>query len=64
MAVASDGSYDIAPGVIYSFPVTIADGKYKIVQGLEISEFSRGKMTRTHDELLEEKKLAFDFLGL
>lgn len=64
MAVPSDGSYGIAPGVIYSFPVTTSNGSYTIVQGLEISEFSRGLMTATHNELLEEKSEAFAFLGI
>jgi len=41
MAVPSDGSYGIEPGIIYSYPVTCKDGKYEIVQGLEISDFSR-----------------------
>lgn len=64
MAVPSDGSYGIAEGVIYSFPVTTAAGSYKIVQGLEISDFSRQLMDATHKELQEEKAEAFSFLGL
>jgi malate dehydrogenase len=55
MAVPSDGSYGIAEGVIYSYPVTCKDGAYQIVQGLSINEFSRGKMDATHRELLEER---------
>jgi malate dehydrogenase len=55
MAVPSDGSYGIPEGVIYSYPVTCKDGGYSIVQGLEINEFSRGKMQATHKELLEER---------
>ncbi len=55
MAVPSDGSYGIAEGVIYSYPVTCKDGAYHIVQGLSINEFSRGKMDATHRELLEER---------
>jgi len=55
MAVPSDGSYGIAAGVIYSYPVTCKDGAYQIVQGLSINEFSRGKMDATHRELLEER---------
>ena len=50
----SDGSYGIAEGVIYSFPCTTRDGEYEIVQGLEISDFSREKMDATYKELLEE----------
>lgn len=55
MAVPSDGSYGIAAGVIYSYPVTCQGGAYQIVQGLEINEFSRTKMDATHRELLEER---------
>jgi malate dehydrogenase len=55
MAVASDGSYGIPEGVIYSYPVTCSGGEYSIVQGLSISDFSRGKMQATHRELLEER---------
>jgi NAD-dependent malate dehydrogenase len=64
MAVPSDGSYGIAEGVIYSFPVTTSNGSYKIVQGLEISDFSRKLMDATHKELQEERAEAFAFLGL
>jgi malate dehydrogenase len=55
MGVPSDGSYGIAPGVIYGYPVTCKDGKYQIVQGLEVNAFSRARMDATHKELLEEK---------
>src|SRR6267154_1824761 len=55
MGIPSDGSYGIAPGVIYGYPVTCKDGKYQIVQGLEINEFSRARMDATLKELLEEK---------
>ena len=44
MAIPSDGSYGIEPGIIYSYPVTCKDGKYEIVQGLEVSEFSRSRI--------------------
>jgi malate dehydrogenase len=56
MAVPSDGSYNIAPGVIYSFPCTVdANTKeYSIVQGLSISDFAREKMTITDQELRAE----------
>jgi len=59
MGVYSDGSYDIAPGLIYSFPVTIKDGVISIVQGLSINEFSRAKMVATQEELLQEREQAF-----
>jgi malate dehydrogenase len=55
MGVPSDGSYDIPEGLMYSFPVTIENGRYSIVQGLEISEFSRTKMDATRAELEEER---------
>jgi malate dehydrogenase len=55
MGVPSDGSYGIPEGVIYSYPVTCKGGKYSIVQGLDIGEFSRQKMQATHRELLEER---------
>jgi malate dehydrogenase len=64
MAVPSDGSYGIAPGVIYSYPVTCSNGAYHIVEGLEISDFSRKLMDATHKELEEERSEAFAFLGL
>ena len=56
MAVPADGSYDIEPGVIYSLPVVCEGGDYKVVQGVEISDFSRGLMTTTDDELRSEKE--------
>jgi len=55
MAIPSDGSYDIAPGIIYSYPVRCSGGKYEIVQGLEISDFSRERMLATEQELREER---------
>jgi len=55
MAIPSDGSYDIEPGIIYSYPVTCSNGSYEIVQGLEISEFSRSRMDATEDELRQER---------
>jgi malate dehydrogenase len=55
MGVASDGSYGIAEGIVYSFPVTCSAGHYEIVQGLSVDEFSREKMTATDQELREER---------
>ena len=55
MGIASDGSYGIPEGVIYSYPVTCKAGEYSIEQGLDINEFSREKMSATHRELLEER---------
>ena len=54
MAVYSDGSYGIEEGLIYSFPCTCAGGDWSIVKGLEINEFSQGKMTETETELRQE----------
>jgi malate dehydrogenase len=54
MAVPSDGSYGIEPGVIYGYPVTCKNGTYEIVQGLKINDFSRARMTKTDQELREE----------
>ncbi|MFO1386021.1 MAG: malate dehydrogenase [Chitinivorax sp.] len=54
MGIPSDGSYGIPAGTMYGFPVTCKDGKYTIVQGIEISEFSRTRMDATLKELQEE----------
>lgn len=56
MAVPSDGSYDVPEGLVYSFPVTINEGRWKIVQDLEIDDFSREKMKATQKELEEERE--------
>jgi malate dehydrogenase len=63
MAVPADGSYGIAAGVIYSYPVTVHDGDYRIVPGLGIDEFSRKRMDATHAELLEERDAVRHLLG-
>jgi malate dehydrogenase len=63
MAVPSDGSYGIKEGVIYSYPVTIKDGVYTIVQGLSVDEFSRKRMDATDKELREERDGVKDLLG-
>ena len=63
MAIPSDGSYGIEPGIIYSYPVTCKDGKYEIVQGLEISDFSRERMDATETELREERAAIEDLLS-
>ncbi|GAA1227062.1 malate dehydrogenase [Prauserella halophila] len=55
MGIPSDGSYDVPEGIISSFPVTTSGGKYEIVQGLEIDEFSRGKIDASVKELTEER---------
>lgn len=55
MGVYSDGSYGVEEGLIYSFPCTCDQGKWSILQDLEISEFSQAKMTATENELKEER---------
>jgi len=55
MAVPSDGSYGIEPGVIYSFPCKCSEGQWTIVQNLEINDFSRARMDATDKELREER---------
>ncbi|MFH1600191.1 MAG: malate dehydrogenase [Pseudomonadota bacterium] len=55
MGIPSDGSYGIPKDVIYGFPVVCKDGKYEIVQGLEIDEYSRSMMDKTLAELEEER---------
>ena len=55
MSVPSDGSYGVAEGIVYSFPVRCSGGRYEIVQGLELGEFSRERMKATEAELLEER---------
>ncbi|EPH02383.1 malate dehydrogenase [Propionibacterium sp. oral taxon 192 str. F0372] len=63
MAVPSDGSYGVAEGVISSFPCVVKNGKYEIVQGLELDAFSRAKLDASVAELLDEKKAVTE-LGL
>ena len=55
MGVYSDGSYGIQEGLIYSFPCVCKGGDWQIVQGLEINEVSRARMTATETELSEER---------
>lgn len=60
-AIPSDGSYGVAEGIVYSFPLTSdGNGNISIVQGLEISDFGREKMKATEAELLDEKKVVSD----
>jgi malate dehydrogenase len=63
MAIPSDGSYGVPEGLISSFPVVCKGGKYEIVQGLEISEFSRTRIDASVNELAEERE-AVKKLGL
>jgi malate dehydrogenase len=63
MAVHSDGSYGVEEGLISSFPVTTSGGEWKIVQGLDVPEFSRERIDKTVGELVEERD-AVKQLGL
>ena len=62
-AIVSDGSYGVPEGLVSSFPVTARDGKWEIVQGLEISDFSRERIDASTGELAEERE-AVKKLGL
>jgi malate dehydrogenase len=63
MGIPSDGSYGIPEGVIYGYPVSCKDGKYKIVKGLAVSDFSRARMDATLKELREERDGIGQLLG-
>jgi malate dehydrogenase len=63
MAIPSDGSYGVPEGIISSFPCTCSGGEYSIVQGLDIDDFSRGKIDATAAELVGERDAVAD-LGL
>lgn len=56
MGVPSNGCYGIPPGVIYSFPVTCQNGRYKIVEGLETSPADKERMQKSYQELLAEQE--------
>jgi malate dehydrogenase len=63
MAIPSDGSYGVPEGLMSSFPVTTSDGEYSIVQGLDIDDYSRGKIDASVAELAEERDTVAE-LGL
>ena len=63
MAIPSDGSYGIAEGIIYSYPVRCQGGKYEIVQGFELDAFSKEMMQATEKELREERAAVEHLLG-
>jgi len=63
MGVPSDGSYGIPEGVLYGYPVTCKGGRYEIVKGIEVSEFSRKRMDATLKELHEERDGVKHLLG-
>ncbi|EEB12070.1 malate dehydrogenase, putative [Pediculus humanus corporis] len=60
MGVVSDGSYGIPKDIVFSFPVTIENKNWKIVQGLNLDGFSKGKLELTAKELLEERQEALE----
>ena len=63
MGVYSDGSYGQPEGLIYSYPCTCKDGKWSIVQGLELGALAQEKLKVTADELVEERLLALECIG-
>jgi malate dehydrogenase len=63
VAVCSDGSYDVEAGLISSFPVRICGGKWEIVPGLPIDDFSRSKIDASAAELKAEKSLVAELFG-
>src|SRR5438874_4584447 len=63
VAICSDGSYDVEKGLISSFPVRVRGGKWEIVQGLPINDFSRTKIDASVAELEEEKSLVSELIS-
>jgi malate dehydrogenase len=63
MGIPGDGSYGIPEGLIFSYPVVCKGGDYRIVQGLEINDFSRKKLDATQKELEEERDAIAHLLG-
>jgi malate dehydrogenase len=63
VAVCSDGSYDVEKGLISSFPVRVRGGKWEIVQGVPINDFSRAKIDASVAELKEEKSLVSELIS-
>jgi len=62
VAVCADGSYGVEQGLICSFPVRVRNGKWEIVQGLPLNEFSREKINASVAELKEERSLVSDLI--
>ena len=63
MGLASDGSYGIPEGVMYGYPAVCKDGRIEIVKGIDVSDFSRGRMQATLKELTEERDAIKHLLG-
>jgi len=64
MAVISDGSYHVPKGLVFSFPVTIKNGQWEIVQGLTFTDFGKAAIRDTTEELQQEKSIAFEKLNI
>ena len=62
MAVPSNGQYDTPEGVIYSFPCTVKDGEWTIVEGVEHNDFAKERLAATSKELMEERDTVKDLL--
>ena len=58
MAICSEGQYGIEAGLIYSYPVKTENGAWKVVEGLELSDFAKEKLKATEAELQQERDLA------
>jgi malate dehydrogenase len=63
MGIPSTGAYGSAEGVIFSYPVTVKNGQYSIVEGLQLSEFDQEMIRKTGEELLEERAAVEEMLG-
>lgn len=63
MAIPSQGQYGVPEGLIFSFPVTITDGVYSVVEGLTFNDFAKAKLQATIDELADEREAVRDLLG-
>ena len=63
MAVPSDGSYGVQEGLMFSFPVTIKDGEWSVVQGLAHNDYAKAKIEATAQELIEERDAVRDLLS-
>ena len=62
MSVASDGSYGVSEGVVFSFPVVCKNNDYEIVQGLELDELSQSRIKASEQELLGEREIVAELL--
>jgi malate dehydrogenase len=63
MGIPSDGSYGIEEGVVFGYPCHCENGNYKIVQGLDLNEFSQARIVQVHQELLDERSAIESLLG-